>query len=153
MNKKSIVAILLIIILLLIIGFMAFNQFNNSENQIKIGNATFILPDGFHEGTPNKAGDINITNGYDTLFLKECGKDNITKYTKQYVKNKQKNNISVHMKKFTVDDAVIYKSSITNKSNSVSYWFNYNNEVYSIYCWSANKNTDKIVTDIITSLD
>ena len=141
MNKKSIVAILLIIILLLIIGFMAFNQFNNSENQIKIGNATFILPDGFHEGTPNKAGDINITNGYDT------------KYTKQYVKNKQKNNISVHMKKFTVDDAVIYKSSITNKSNSVSYWFNYNNEVYSIYCWSANKNTDKIVTDIITSLD
>ena len=153
MNKKSIVIILVFIILLLIIGFMAFNQFNYSQNQIKIEDVTLVLPEGFHEGTPNKEGHTNITNGYDTLFIKKCGSDNINKYTKQFVKDKQKENASAHIKKLNIGDKEYYKGSITNKTNIARYWFDYNGEVYLIYSWTANKNTDKIVTDIISSLN
>ena len=152
MNKKLIVAILVIIILLVIIGFTDLSQFYNSQNQINVGNDTFILPDGFHEGTP-KNEYTNITNGYDTIFLKECGADNITKYTKQYIKNKQNNNTSVHMKKFTVNDTLAYKASLDNNPNAVRYWFNYNDKVYTIYSLNANNNTDKIVKDIIRCIN
>lgn len=132
---------------------MAFNQFSNPSNQVKVGNATFTLPEGFHEGTITEEGYTNITNGYDTYIIRDNGADNTTKYVKQYVKNKQKDNITVHVKNFTVNDTVVYKASLTNHTNVAHYWFDYNGEVYSITTANANKNTNKFVTDVISSVN
>ena len=154
MERKSILIAVVIILLVAIIGYLGYNQFVANDNQVKVGAATFTLPDGFHKGTPLKNGDTNITNGYDDFFIKDCGKDNITKYPKKYVKSieKKDNTTKVKIKNFTVNDTVVYKASIVNKTSNVHYWFDYNGEVYLIYSWSANKNFEKIVTDLISSV-
>ena len=155
MEKKFGLIILIVILFLAIFGFMFFNQYNNAENQIKVGNTLFNLPEGFHQGTANKANDINVTNGYDTLFFKECGDSNITKYIKEYKNYKhEENNTTIdNINNFTVKNIVVYKSTVVNESSSIHYWFDYNNKTYSIYTWSANGNCDSIVKDIVNNLN
>ena len=94
--KKKLISIILIIILV-IVGLMVFYQHNDSKNQIKVGATSFTLPEGFYQGSMNDANDYNITNGYDTLFLKECGNKNISKYINEYknYKNRGTDNKSV----------------------------------------------------------
>ena len=155
MEKKFGLIIFIVILLLVIFGFMFFNQYH-PENQIKVGNTIFGLPEGFHQGTNNTENDINITNGYDTLFFKECGDDNITKYInkyKKYIHDKNNNTTVVKINNFTVDNILIYKSTIVNDSSTIHYWFEYNNKTYSIYTWSGNNNYNNIVKDIVKTLN
>ena len=127
---------------------------NTNNNQVKVGAATFTVPEGFQVGSLNKHNDTNITNGYDTVFIKDCGNDNITKYTKEYAKylKSKDNTTKVKTKNFTVGDTVVYKVHAANQTSNLHYWFEYNGEIYSIYSWSASDNTDKIVTDLIKSI-
>lgn len=155
MEKKSILMILIVVILIVTVGFLSFNQFTNSENHVAVGDATFILPEGFYKGTPNNSGDINITNGYDTLFLKVYNDSNMTKHAKEYStnKHKQNNNSVVKFKNFTVGDVLVCKATVVNESSTVHYWFDYHGKTYSIYTWSASNKIDNIVTDLIKSIN
>lgn len=153
MKKKSILVILVIIILLAIAGAYALNQPNDSDTQVKVGSATFNLPNGFHSVASDKDDVVNITNGYDTLLLKECGEKNITKYTKSYVKNAKDKNLSVQMKNFTADNVVVYKSKLVNNTKNIHYWFEHDGNVYTCYTYDGNDNTDNVVVDLIKSLN
>ena len=140
---------------MVIVGLMVFYQHNDSKNQIKVGATSFTLPEGFYQGSMNDANDYNITNGYDTLFLKECGNKNISKYINEYknYKNRGTDNKSVILNNFTVNKIVVFKSTIVNESSNFHYWFNYNNKTYSIYTLNGNSNSDNIVKNILNSLN
>lgn len=150
MNKKSILLIVIVIIVV-IGGVIAFTTFNNNS-QVSVGNAKFKLPSGFHEGTLNSAGDVNITNGYDTVFIKEHNESNITKCLKDYKKYKRDNNRTVKISNFTVNNTLVYKTTVKNES-TIHYWFEHNGKVYSIYSWSKNNNFNDIATDLINSVN
>ncbi|WP_406532112.1 hypothetical protein [Methanobrevibacter sp.] len=148
MEKKSILMILVILVLIFITGASASADFNT---QAKVGSSTFDLPNGFHTVDSDKSDLVNITNGYDTLLLKECGTDNITKYVKTYVKNLKEDNKTVKVKNFTVDDIMVYKSVVVNDTDNLHYWFNHDGKVYVCYTHNGNDKTDSIVKDLIKS--
>ena len=153
MNKKTILMIFIIIILIAIVGLVAFNHLNigaSQGNQVKVGQATFNLPEGFKETASNKSGYNNITNGYDTFLIKECGNDNITKYVKTYKKQAERTNKTVHVKDFNINDTVVYKAT-SDQSKSVHYWFTVNGTVYTCYSWSNDKNMENILNNLISS--
>ena len=145
---------MVIVILIAAVGYFGYNQYIVKDKHVKVGAATFTLPEGYHVGTLNKNNDTNITNGYDAIFLRDCGNDNITKYIKNFVKLKKskENTTKVKVKNFTVDDTIVYKVYSANNTSNVHYWFEHNGEVYTIYSWSASRSTDKIVTDLIKSV-
>ena len=149
MEKKSILMILIIIILVVVIGAFAYNQFSGQNTQLKVGSSTFNLPDGFYEVNSSMPDVVNISNGYDTFLLKECGNDDATKYAKKYVKDVKDNNQSAIIKNFTVDDVVVYKSSIVNNTHNFHYWFNHNGKAYTIGTYQGSNNMDNIVKDLI----
>lgn len=150
MEDKSKLLIAVIFILLIILGFIVLNQqVNNSKNQVKVGATTFSIPNGFYEGSLNSDGDVNITNGYDTFFLKECGKGNMTKYIKDYKNYKNNTTKNMSITNFTVDNTLVYKSTMLNESYIIHYWFKHDGIVYSMYTWSGNKKSDTIVSDLI----
>lgn len=149
MNKKSIL-IIAIALILVVIGFMAFTTDNSS--QVRVGDALFELPTGFHEGTPNSAGDVNITNGYDTVFIKEYNQSNITKCINSYKNYKKTTNNSVKLSNSSIGDTEVYKSTLANQSNAIHYWFVYKDKVYSIYSGKDSSNIEDIAPDLIKSL-
>ena len=153
MNKKTILLIIIIILLIAVGGFFAYKHLNTASaqnNQVKVGQATFNLPEGFKETASNKTGYNNITNGYDTFLMKECGSDNITKYVKAYKKHAEKYNKTVNIKHYTVNDTVVYKST-SNQSKSIHYWFTINGTVYTCYSRSNDENMENILSNIISS--
>ena len=151
MEKKTIL-ILVIGLVLVIIGGALFTTFNNNS-QVSVGDAVFKLPSGFHKGQSNSAGDINITNDYDSAFIKEYETDNITKVIKDYKNYKNDENHTVKISNSTINNITVYKSSVTNETYTIHYWFVYKNKVYSIYTWGGGKNFDSIATDLIKSLN
>lgn len=152
MKSKSIL-IIIIVVILAIIGVMAFTSSTNDGSQVKVGDATFKMPSGFHEGASNSAGDVNITNGYDTVFIKEHNTNNITQVIKEYKKYKHKENRTVKITNSTINNIPVYKSDVKNESYTIHYWFVYNDKVYSIYTWGGDSNFDSIATDLINSLN
>ena len=148
MEKKSILMILVIIILVVVIGTFAFNLSTASNTQVKVGSSTFNLPDCFYEVNSSKPNVVNITNGYDDAYLKECGDKNITKYVKKYADDIKESNKTVKIKNFTVDNVVVYKC-VVNNTNKIHYWFNHDGKVYTCYTYKGSNNMDDIVTDLI----
>ena len=150
MEKKSILIILIIIILIAVAGFFAYNHFNTAAhaNQVKVGQATFNLPEGFKETASNKSGFNNITNGYDTFLIKECGNDNVTKYIKTYKKQAERANKTIHVKDFNVNDTTVYKAT-SNGTQATHYWFTINGTVYTCYSWSDDNNMENILKNLI----
>lgn len=158
MEKKSIILIV-IAILVVIGGVMAYNTFNNTtdDTHVKVGDATFELPSGFHEGKTNNAGDVNITNGYDSVFIKEYDHGNVTKCINDYKKYKNNTNQTVKVSTVDINNITVYKSSIVNETNTIHYWFDYKDKVYSIYTWGGtdggSDNIESIASDLIKSLN
>ena len=152
MNNKSILVIAVVIVIVAIVGFASYNSFAGA-NQVKVGAATFTMPEGFHLGTDYR-NDTNITNGYDTVLIRDCGSDNISKYIKQYTKYKKSkdNTTKIKIKNFTVDDTVVYKGYPVNHTSELHYWFEHDGEVYLIYNWKFGNNFEKIATDLIRSV-
>ena len=151
MDNKSIFFVLIIIILLLIVGLMGYNLlFNNTKNStsetIIVGSANFTLPNGYSKGTPNTYGDLNITNGKISIFLLEYPDNNVRKHIEDY-ENINGGNQSLVLSNFTYNGIVVFKG-INDHSNTVHYWYVYNNKTYSIYSWDYNK-LDDTVKDLI----
>ena len=153
-KKMLIIAIIIIIILIMVIGFMIYKDYTqdyNQDNQIILNSVNFTMPAGFYEGTPNAAGDMNITNGTATIFIAKYGGTNITKYIKEYVNATKKSNQHVSINNFTLNNTVVYKS-INNDTPAKHYWFIKDNKVYSIYIWQEFNNSDSIICDMIKSM-
>lgn len=121
------------------------------DSKIKVGDTDFKLPDGYHEGKMNKFGAVNITNGTNSIFLFEQDDANIQKYINNYKKEIQKQNQSMTIKNFTIDNIVIYKTNNNNNPNTIHYWFVKNNKTYDVYTWDGNKDMDSIVINLIKS--
>ena len=152
MNKKYIIAGIVIIIILLIIGITQFTDVSSQDNIVKVGNAVFTLPEGYKvvESNTNEA---NISNNFNTITIKCLDDENVNQSVHRYVKFKGKDNITVNLTTLSVDGKEIQKSKLENTTDIVHYWFKDHNKVYTIYTTDANKNIDKIVFEIIKSIE
>lgn len=149
MNKKIIILVLVIISLL--IAFCVFTNMPLKENEIKVGNTIFTLPDGYNKSDVNNFGTVNITNGNNSLSISAADDNDIIKYTTKYNQNAIDRNYTVKFSNFTIGDMPIYKSTLLNNSKVAHYWFVDNDRVISISTWDADKNTEKNVLKLIES--
>lgn len=152
MEKKYIVIILLIIILIFIgVGFYTYNNSTNNQNStVKVGDLYFNMPNGYIQGTPNKLGDVTLSNGKNPIFITYYNDTNITKYINKFNDSVEKNGETIDIKNFTTNDLLVYKATI-NESGMVNYWFIKNDKIYSIYSWSKIDNVDIIFSELINS--
>ena len=120
-----------------------------SQNNIKVGDATFTLPEGYKCVANGKYANITNGNGYIILQCNESS--NIAQVMDSYVKNNNEHNLSLSMSNLTLGKYTVYKSVMDNNTQIVHYWFNYDNKVYEIYTRSADSNTDSIVKNLINS--
>ena len=149
MNKKLII---LIILILAIVGFASFYIFSNQEHSIKVGESTFIMPKGYHLGSPNELGGTNLTNNTNEIYIDMYDSQNVTKYIEEYMNYSTKNNNTVKFSNFTIGDTFIYKSNIIDGRDSVHFWFVKDKKVYTIYCWDKNPKIDSIAVNLIESM-
>lgn len=150
MDRKWIIIILLVSIVIIGIGIFEYdNGFNN--NYVKVGSTNFKFPNGYHEGTPNDLGAINITNGEYSIFLVEYNDTNVKKHIDDYEQFIKRKNQSMSIMNYTIDNAVIYKSDNLNNHYNVHYWIVKNNKTYDIYKWDENPKIDYIVSDLVKS--
>ena len=70
MEKKTYLIIVLIAIII-VMGITFLNPLTQPEGKIKVGEVNFELPDGYYEGNLNKLGDVNLTNGTNSIFIKK----------------------------------------------------------------------------------
>lgn len=148
MDKKWIAIIGIII--LLTVGLITFFSFSNQENEVKVGNATFQVPDGYEIGKIGEDGVTNLTNGTNEIYIKEYNGKNIQKHVNAYVDKLEKNNKTVMISNFTVGKTIVYKSNLNTPTN-VHYWFVKNNNTYTIYSWDKNPEIDSITIKLIES--
>lgn len=151
MKKSLKLSIIIIIILLLVIGFLIYQE-NFEKNHILVGTANFEIPEGFQEGHPNKLGDINLTNGTNSIFLSAKNDTNIhneVNSLKEYFENE---NDTTQLKNFTISDKVVYKLTVSNDTFSSFYWFENNNEVYYIYNWDGIQDMDQVISNFINKM-
>lgn len=150
MKKRSLLLIILIILLLFIIGFLLYEP-NYEPNQISVGNANFEIPNGYHVGNINKLGDMNLTNGTNSIFLSARNNDvhNEIDSLKEYFKSVNKTTI---LSNFTTSDKLVYKLTVSNDTLSSFYWFENNNEVYYFYNWDGIKDMDNIISNFIKTM-
>ncbi len=150
--KIKILIILLFILIMLAFGFLVFNQFYPQEDHILVGDVNFTLPPGFHEGTINSIGDVNITNGTHTLFIAYYNDNNITKYVQMYTNGSNQTNYTYSISNFTIDDIFVCKA-VNDQGGAEHFWFVKNNHVYSVYDWEKYDDIDRIFFDLIKSSD
>lgn len=149
MDKKTSLIIILAIIILISIGFIFYS---NQKNQVEIDGDTFNLPNGYFKGDLNPLGDVNITNGTNSIFICKYPDDKINKYINQYKIDVENNNQSIKLSNFTVDNLNVCKSENTNNGAN-HYWFIKDKHVYTIYSWDVCPNMDRIVSDLISSMN
>lgn len=149
MNKKWIVIICIII--LLVVGFIAFSNFTNHETEVKIGDATFKIPDGYHISKSENNKTINLTNGKNDIYIYKYNDKNVKKHVNSYINKTEQNNKTVKISNFTVGKTLVYKTNI-NRSNTVHFWFVKNNATYEIYSWDKNPQIDSIATKMIETV-
>lgn len=151
MDLKSKIMILIVLLLMIVIVFTGFSQFNNNDNEITVGHSKFYMPDSYKEGTPYED-NINITDGYNMIFLKEYEKGtDIKNLIKSYEDSRKGYNDTVLISNFTVGDVKVYKSSNVEWGSN-HYWFKYGDYVYSIFNWEQNSKMNDIVKDLINSI-
>lgn len=151
MEKKTKLLIFIIIILLLVIGFMSYNNYI-SKNQTKIGETTFIIPSGYYEGPQNNLGHKNITDGNHSIYITEYADNNVTGHLNDmnnYFKNR---NHSTKISNFTYNGILVHELTLPNDQTCSYYYFENNNRTYSVYTWNSNENIEKILHDIIDSM-
>lgn len=130
---------------------MVYNEYTNT-NTFHVGETQFILPDGYHEGHLNEVGDINITNGNNSIFFVEYNDTDIDKYIQGYSQYKSENNRSILITNFTIDNTIVYKATNKEDMNIARYFFTNNNKTYSIYNWDSNTELDNIVSNLIKTM-
>lgn len=149
MEKKSILTIILIVIIILIVGFLA-SEFLY-QSQVSVGDIKFSIPEGYHKGANNNANDINLTNGYNSIFITKYNDSDVNKHVlemREFVKTQNHTPIITN---FTVDNITVYKLTIVNNTQYYRYWFVDKDITYGIYTWDGNTNTDNLVSKLIKS--
>ncbi|WP_298501552.1 hypothetical protein [uncultured Methanobrevibacter sp.] len=149
MNKY--IKILILVIIISLIALCVFNNMPLRENEIKVGNTIFTLPDGYAKSNVNEFGNINITNGNNSLSISAANNNDIIKYINEYNQSANDRNYTAIFKNFTVGDVPIYKSTLLNNSRVNHYWFVDKDKVIAISTWDAENNTDDIVLKLIES--
>jgi len=149
MDKKWIVV--LCIIILLTVGLFAFYSFTNQGNEVKVGNAIFQIPNGYHISDSNTKNVTNLTNGTNNIYIMEYNGKDVQKHIDLYINSSEKNNRSVTISNFTVGKTLVYKSNL-NTSSAVHYWFVKNKNTYTIYTWDKNPEIDSIATKLIETI-
>lgn len=149
MDKKWIA--LICIVILLVIGLIAYFNFTNQETEVKIGNSTFQLPNGYHIANSDIKNVTNLTNGTHKIYIKVYDDKNIKEHVNSYVDYAEKNNKTAKISNFTVGKTLVYKSNL-NGSNIVHYWFVKNKNVYNIYSQDKNPEMDSITIKLIESI-
>lgn len=149
--KKKIILII-IIILIILIGVANFTLLNN-EKTVKVGDATFSIPSGYKVGTPNNLGDTNITNGVNSIFIKEHSTTDLHRYLVEYENYIKSLNDTVKVTCSTVDNGNVYKVEKNNDSKVIHYFFVKNGRTYEIYVWENNPNLDNLVQELIKSIN
>lgn len=153
MKKKYVGLILIICILIIIIGFMFYSSnIVDNNSKINVGKAYFSIPKGYHVGSLNSMGDVNLSNGNNSIFLKEYPDDKIIKYMDTYIKDRKGKNESISLANCTVNNTLIYKST-NNVNGAVHYWFVNDNKTYSIYTLNKNDVDDDMVYRMISNVN
>lgn len=148
MGKNSYLIIVLIGILIAT-GIVFLNTYAQPEGTIKVGDVYFGIPEGYHEGTLNQLGDVNLTNGTNSIFIKKHDSGDLYKKIKEYEEYKKTENTTVTVSNFKINDELVYKTVSDHDANVNHYWFLKNNKVYSIYSLQKNEDIDKIATNMI----
>lgn len=147
MSKK--LWVILAIVIILIVGICAYGFFNQT---MKVGSATFDMPNGYHKGTPNYLGSVNITKENHTIFFTEYTDSNVMKYINDYKKLIfDDRNQTVEISNYTIGDNLIYKGVIKENPLVVHSWFVKDNNTYDIYTWDGNKDLDNVVINCVQS--
>lgn len=149
MVKKWI--IIICVMILLVVGFIAFYSYTNHENEVKIGESIFQIPDGYHIGNSTKDGAVNLTNGTNNIYINKYDDKNVKEYVNAYIDKAEEYNHTAKISNFTVGKTLVYKSNI-NKSSNVHYWFVKNNKTYTIYSLDKNPEIDSITIKLIESI-
>lgn len=147
--KRRTSLILILVIIILAIGF--YNLYVSLDNTVTVGDSVFVLPEGFQQSN-STSGEIKISDGINNFTIFNYKDDDIKRYINEYNESKSKDNVSVILNNFTVGDILIYKAYSNNNTEVLHYWFIYNHKVFSIYTENGNKNTDRIVSDLVSSL-
>lgn len=147
MSKKFLIIFAIII---LVVGFSAYVGLFNST--FKVGDTTFNMPKGYHEGKSNYLGAVNITDGNTTVFFEEKDVNviqDINKYKKMIWDDR---NQTVLVSNYTIDGNLFYKSTIKENPGVMHCWFVKNNKTYDIYTWDGNNDLDMIVINCYNSI-
>lgn len=151
MKKKYKILILILIISLFLIGIIGYlNIFN--QNQIQIGGQNFKLPNGYYEGSLNDAGDVNLTNGYNTIFIACYDGNNTSQYVEKTKSFVESQNFTPIITNFTFKNIYVDKLTLENNTQYSHYWFKKDNKIFDIYTWDGNNNMDKMVSNLIESI-
>lgn len=144
-TKKIIIVVLAVVVVVAIVCGFLFMQ-----NDVKVGDATFNLPEGYVCVANGKYANLtNNHNEYIVLSCKESG--SINDLMDNYVENNAKNNLTLTLSNFTVGQHTVQKSVMDNNTEIVHYWFDFNGNAYEIYTRSANSNTDHVIAELINS--
>lgn len=151
MKRKSKILIIVIIIVVALFAIF-FNPITNpTDNFIKVGDATFDLPNEYHENKTD-SGELSITDGSHSIYFKEYNDSNITDYVLGYENFKLEKGYNSTITNFTIDGTQIYKLTVPSEPGNTQYWFIHNDKVYSIYSWTYTPEIDSIVINLIKSV-
>lgn len=145
MNKK-ILAIIVVVIAILILGFVFYTQ-----NTVKVGNAYFTVPEGYH--VVDEGNHFNLTSGNNYMCLvKNVSNDDINKSIDAYTKNKKASNDTLKFSKFSSGDVSVTKSVSSKDAKVFHYWFEKDGKKYEAFTWSGDSNSDKLLINLINSM-
>ncbi|WP_405305364.1 hypothetical protein [Methanobrevibacter sp.] len=147
MNKK----ILLIIVLLVCVvaGFFIFN-FAGAQNYVNVNNAEFMVPEGYQVIDQNYS--VNLTKGDNFICIKKnISANNIKDAINDYIKAKEDKNHTTNLSNFTVNNTLVYKVTVDG-SHIVHYWFEKDGNIQELYTRTSEADTDKLISDMITSM-
>ena len=143
--------IIVCIIILLVVGFIAFNTFTNHETEVKIGDSTFQIPEGYHIEKSKKDDVTNLTNGTNNIYIQKYDDKKVKKHIDSYINKTKQSNKTVKISNFTVGKTLVYKANI-DRSSAVHFWFVKDNTTYAIYSLDKNPEIDSITTKLIESI-
>lgn len=142
--KIKYAGVLLIIFLLIIMGFLLFNNFS-TQNTVKVGDANFLLPNGYKEDGVNKFGALTITNGTNQFYIIKHDDSNVSRHISEYEKLVKEKNESMTIKNITMSNTIFYKTNNIDNPQVVHYWFVKNGNTYEIYKYNENNEFESQV--------
>ncbi|MBQ6813457.1 MAG: hypothetical protein IJP12_02340 [Methanobrevibacter sp.] len=146
MKKKIIIPIILIIIVL---GGLYLYEENYLKGNAKIEKTYFEIPAGFHEV---KGDDIiNLTDGNTSIFIRDHKHRTVEKGIQDY-KDMKGENYTLNVTRYNVGNITVSKGSCVDEPTTLHYWYVDNGDLYEIYTWTANNNTDDVVSGLISSM-